>query len=168
MTTEQQYLLEAADRIMIQDMLGRYAFACDYELGNPAAWSALFTEDGRFEVPAMGVVAAGHEELERLIDGTHKTAPGIHHVMTNFVIDIDGDTARGKCELNEFLLRPEAIHSNLQGWYEDEYVKRENQWYIAVRRVHLTEDAGAVAMSGKIGEHFGDFLAMLGNFKKEG
>ena len=56
----------------------------------------------------------------------------------------------------------------LQGWYEDEYVKRQNQWYIAVRRVHLTEDAGAVATSDKIGEHFGDFLAMLGNFKKDG
>ncbi len=165
--SQQRYLLEAADRIMIQDLLGRYAFAADYAHGDPHAWSSLFTEDGSFEVPSIGLVVGGRAELERFVDGLHKTVPGIHHVMSNFVIDIDidGDTARGKCELNEFMLRPEAIYNNLHGWYEDDYVKHDQRWYISVRRVHLTRESSSVATNGKIGEYFADFFAMCEQFR---
>ena len=168
MMSQEQYLLEAADRVMIQDLLGRYAFAADYAHGDPRAWSSLFTDDGRFEVPSIGLVAAGRAELERFIDGLHNTVPGIHHVMSNFVIDIDGEAARGKCELNEFMLRPEAIYNNLHGWYEDDYVKVDHRWYIAIRRVHLTKESSAVATSGKIGEYFADFFAMCEQFRAAG
>ena len=35
MALDEIYIQEAADRVMIQDMLGRYAFAADYGTGNP-------------------------------------------------------------------------------------------------------------------------------------
>jgi hypothetical protein len=164
MSLDEKYIQEAADRVMIQDLLGRYAFAADYGSGNPESWVALFTEDGRFEVPAISLVAEGRPALTRFIDGLHRTVPGLHHVMSNFVIDIDGDRARGKCELNEFMLRPEAIYNNLHGWYEDEYRKIDGRWYIEVRRVHLSDDSRTVATHGKIGEHFHDFFEMCKEF----
>ena len=39
---EKQYIAEAADRVMILDLLGRYAFAADYY----SEWASLFVEDG--------------------------------------------------------------------------------------------------------------------------
>ena len=86
--------------------------------------------------------------------------------MSNFVIDIDGDRARGKCELNEFMLRPEAIYNNLQGWYEDDYVRVDGRWYIEVRRVHLPDDTRSVASTGKVGEYFKDFFDMCRDYVK--
>ena len=164
MSLNEKYIQEAADRIMIQDMLGRYAFAADYGTGDPDAWATLFVEDGRFEIPEISLVAAGRPALCKFMDGLHKTVPGIHHIMSNYVIDIDGDRARGKVELNEFMLRPEAIYNNLHAWYEDDYVRLDGRWYIEVRKVHLPDDTRTVASSGKIGEYFSDFFEMCREF----
>ena len=55
MALDETYIQEAADRVMIQDLLGRYAFAADYGTGNPESWAALFIEDGIFGIPkSMG------------------------------------------------------------------------------------------------------------------
>ena len=166
MSLDEKYIQEAADRIMIQDLLGRYAFAADYGKGDPESWAALFIDDGRFEVPEISLVVAGRAALIKFIEGLHRTVPGLHHVMSNFVIDIDGDRARGKCELNEFMLRPEAIYNNLHGWYEDDYVRVDRRWYIKVRRVHLPDDTRSVASSGRVGEYFKDFFDMCKEFNE--
>ncbi|MBL6750557.1 MAG: nuclear transport factor 2 family protein [Nevskia sp.] len=158
MARDEKYLREAADRIMIQDLLGRYAFAIDYATHNPMEWAELFVEIGRFEIPEVSIVVEGRAALRDFAAGLQRTIPGIHHVMTNFVIDIDGDRARGKCELNEFMLRPEAIHNNFHGWYEDDYVFVDGRWRIEVRRVHVLPDCRSVGASGKIGEYFRPFF----------
>tara|TARA_B100000674_G_scaffold19854_1_gene14016 strand:+ start:83 stop:379 length:297 start_codon:yes stop_codon:yes gene_type:complete len=92
------------------------------------------------------------------------TVPGIHHVMSNFVIDVEGDRAQGKCELNEFMLRSEAIYNDLHGWYEDDYVRVEGRWFIKRRWVHLSDDTLSVVYSGKIGEYFHEFFEMSKEF----
>ena len=158
MVLDEKYIQEAADRVMIQDLLGRYAFAIDYDTHDAGAWAALFAEDGRFEIPVMKVVVEGREALRDFAAGLHRTIPGLHHVMTNFVIDIDGDRATGKCELNEFLLRPEAIYNNLQGWYEDEYLRQTGGWLFQVRKVFVPRDSSRVTTGGRIGEHFEAYL----------
>lgn len=166
MDRDERYLQEAADRVMIQDLLGRYAFAIDYETGDPGAWAALFTEDGRFEIPVMKVVVEGRAQLAEFAAGLQRTIPGLHHVMTNLVVDLDGDRATGRCELNEFLLRPEAIYSNLQGWYEDEYVRRDRRWRFRVRKVLVTRDSSRVTTSGRIGEHFKAYLDFCRRYRR--
>ena len=40
MALDETYIQEAADRVMIQDLLGRYAFIADYGVGNPESWTA--------------------------------------------------------------------------------------------------------------------------------
>ena len=164
MALDEIYIQEAADRVMIQDLLGRYAFAADYGTGNPESWAALFIEDGIFEIPKISMVARGRPALTKFMDGIHRTVPGIHHVMSNFVIDVEGDRAQGKCELNEFMLRSEAIYNDLHGWYEDDYVRVEGRWFIKRRRVHLSDDTLSVVSSGKIGEYFHEFFEMSKEF----
>ncbi len=160
MSSNDKYLLEIADRVMIQDLLARYAFAIDYATRNPEEWAALFIPTGRFEIPEISLVVSGHAELQEFAAGLHRTVPGLHHVMSNFVIDLNGDRAVGKCELNEFMLRDEAIYNNLHGWYEDDYVRIDDRWRFVVRRVHLPDAAIAVASHGTIGEYFKGYFEM--------
>lgn len=167
MPRDEHYLQTAADRSMIQDLIGRYAFAIDYETGNPGLWAALFTEDGRFEIPIMKVVVEGRAALEAFAAGLHRTIPGLHHVMTNSYVDVDGDHAIGKCELNEFLLRPEAIYNNLQGWYEDEYVRDGSRWRFRVRKVLFPRDASRITTSGAIGDYFKEYLAFCRQYRRD-
>ena len=166
MSLNEKYIQEATDRIMIQDLLGRYAFAADYGKGDPETWAALFIEEGRFEIPEISLVVACKTSLTKFMEGLHRTVPGLHHVMSNFVIEIDGDRARGECEPNEFMLWPEEIYNNLQGRYEDDYVRVDGRWYIKIPRVHLPDDTRSVASSGKVGEYFKDFFDMCEDFRK--
>ncbi len=158
MALDETYIQAAADRIMIQDLLGRYAFAIDYDTQDPGVWASLFTEQGRFEIPVMRVVVQGRDNLRDFAAGPQRTIPGLHHVMTNLMVDVDGDRATGKCELNEFLLRPEGIYNNLQGWYEDEYVRQGPRWLFARRQVFVPRDSSRVTTSGKIGAYFKAYL----------
>ena len=64
------------------------------------------------------------------------------------------------------MLRPEEIYNNLQGWYEDDYVRVDGRWYIKILRVHLPDDTRSVASSGKVGEYFKDFFDMCEDFRK--
>jgi len=167
MALDEKYIQEAADRVMIQDLLGRYAFAIDYDTHDPGAWAALFTEDGRFEIPVMKVVVEGRDALREFAAGLQRTIPGLHHVMANFVIDVDGDRAVGKCELNEFLLRPEGIYNNLQGWYEDEYHRQDRGWLFRVRKVFVPRDSSRVTTAGRIGEYFAAYLEFCRQYRRE-
>ena len=67
------------------------------------------------------------------------------------------DRAYGKCQLNEFLLRPEAIYPCIHGWYEDTYVRIDNRWYFELRKVHTLPDSTTVSTNGRIGEYFKEF-----------
>lgn len=156
------YLTRAADRVMIQDLLARYAWEADH--GDAAAWARLFVADGVFEIPSIKVWVEGHEELTGFMADLQRTIPNVHHVMTNFVIDLDGDRATGRCELNEFMARPEAIYSNLQGWYEDEYVFDGDRWLIRHRKVFNAEPRATV--SGMVGEYFEPFNQVCRNYRR--
>ena len=76
-----------------------------------------------------------------------RTLPNVHHCMSNFAIDVSGDRARGRCELNEFMARPEAVYPNLQGYYEDDFVFDGERWLIKHRRVFVAEPRSTI--SGK-------------------
>ena len=76
--------------------------------------------------------------------------------MSNFVIDLAGERASGRCELNEFMARPEAIYPSVQGWYEDEYVLEGETWRIKSRRAFFS--GPDPAHSGKVAEYSAPFF----------
>jgi hypothetical protein len=155
MSRPTHYLQAAADRVMIQDLLARYAWDLDH--GTAEGWADAFTADGVFEAPSLGFRVAGRDALIAFARDVHRTLPDVHHLMTGFVIDITGDRASGRCALNEFMSRPEGMYNNLQGWYEDTFVFDGNRWRIEHRRAHV---AHPQAMGiGKVGEYFQAFAA---------
>ena len=97
MTRTAEYLEAAADRVMIKDLLARYAWEVDH--GTPEGFAAVFTEDGIFEVSALKLWVKGTAALTQFARSLQRTLPNVHHVMSNFVIDVSGDRARGCCRI---------------------------------------------------------------------
>lgn len=153
MTRPQRYLEEAADRVMIMDLLARYSWAIDY--GIAEKWADVFTDDGVFGVAGTRIRVTGRQRLMEFADDLYRTVPHLHHVTTSVLITLDGDSATGKSQLNEFMSRPEAIYPNLHGWYEDAYVFRGDRWYISSRIVHVPHPENTKI--GKVGEYFAEF-----------
>ena len=52
MARSPDYIAQAADRVMIMDLLARYAWEIDH--GSPEGWADVFTADGVFEGPIPG------------------------------------------------------------------------------------------------------------------
>lgn len=148
--------LQIADRVMIQDLVSRYAFLGDY--GSRDEWVDLFTPTAEWELPALGAVVRNHDGLGRLFDIVREFAPGINHLQSNLIVDVNGTIASGRVALNEFLLRPRGIFSNAHGWYEDNYESVGGRWRFVRRRLHLTADGISVMTSGEIGTFMSPML----------
>lgn len=142
----------ANDRAMIEDLLGRYAFAVDFN--DQEAYGALFTEDAVL-VHGTGV-AEGREAIVAFMQGFAPDEDGLRpsrwqHNITNLVLEVapDGQTARGVAEwVQAGNDNPERrTELGYFGHSEDEYVKIDGQWLFSKREI-FNEGIAARAASG--------------------
>ncbi|MGO9603610.1 MAG: nuclear transport factor 2 family protein [Candidatus Binataceae bacterium] len=132
MKSKDELLAELSDREAIRELPVRY---CDCVWrGDLTGLVALFSDDGTFTVKGRerSVTQKGHAELRKMYEGALgelNPRPYIH----NHVVDLAGPSrATGRCyvELRSFSRNMEWIGS---GYYEDEYVKKGEQWKFASR-----------------------------------
>jgi 3-phenylpropionate/cinnamic acid dioxygenase small subunit len=125
-----------ANRLAIGDLFARYAHTADgYD---EEGWLACFSEDGIFEVDAGegGIQFEGQKSLREFIHAHVGLLPGTRHVMTNHLVEIDGNQARHRCTLTGMLSRPEKVYTFISGWYESTLEKVSGDWRIKHRIVH--------------------------------
>jgi hypothetical protein len=104
-----------------------------------AKWIELFTEDGTFEYGAHHLVgrSAIREHVEELLRYDQGK-----HLCVNSIIDVAGD---GASVSSDFLkVNPSNNDSGAIGYaigtmgrYEDVFVRRDGEWKIASRKVHI-------------------------------
>jgi uncharacterized protein (TIGR02246 family) len=120
----------AEDRDEIRDLVARY---CRYiDTGMADEWAALWTEDGEFDLGG-GTIVAGRAALRE--HATHMPPGTLHHLATNLVIDIDGDTA--VCEESTLLTSKGAIA--MVARVHDELKRVDGHWRL--HRKSFTPDA---------------------------
>lgn len=133
---------EWLEKLAIQELFARYAHAID-EL-DPEAWVQCFTPDGVFQVGSRAM--RGQAALRGYAD-IHVRAIRCRHMMGNFLYEIHGNEATGRCGMLATLATPGGYKIFAQGRYVDRLVKQEGQWRIAYRRVdpdRLASDAKAI------------------------
>ncbi len=135
-TAEEQVLL---DKVAIADLLNRYyeGFGTD----DAAAFNDFYTDDAVFDV--NGIVANGKAEIEGIYAGLDEDTEAptnvgtFHMVVSNPVIDVDGDTATAKVLWtgiqNKDISAPPAFVE--QGREYDQLVKQGGKWLIKHRVV---------------------------------
>ena len=132
-----------ANRLSIEDLFARYAHTADtYDADG---WIDCFSADGIFEVAANdgGIKFVGRENLKEFIYAHIHLLPGTRHVMTNHLVDIDGNRAQHRCTLTGMLSRPEKVYTFISGWYESNLEKASGQWKIKHRIVHVDYSANS-------------------------
>jgi hypothetical protein len=157
----------AQDRAQIQDLQARYLFALDFR--DPAAYAATFTEDGVLDYGAGKIVgrkaiaemvanmrAAGERQRAEDTSGL-RPAAGRHNI-SNIVLEIDGDRARGTAYwFHMGNANPErSAQLNSFGHYEDELVKVDGRWLFSLRKIYNEQVAEWVAGSENPVEHPGE------------
>jgi len=117
----------------IRQLKHEYCFAIDG--GRYEEWASLFTDDGRF-VRGSGDSYEGFDELHEFaseqFDPLFET---VTHVVTNPVVDVDGNEATGRWYLLFIYETGEGEVGWTQARYEDEYRQVESEWRIAESQV---------------------------------
>ncbi len=135
----EQRLQRVEDQFAIQRAITDYSAhldARDYD-----GYVGLFTEDGVWQ--NGDTRREGRAEIRKMLTGLFGEADpdfvnlSSFHFVSNFEVDVDGDTARAKSRFI-FFMRGEggAPTPELSGQYHDEFVRLDGQWKIAHRQDH--------------------------------
>jgi len=145
----QENKLTPQDYIDIQQLNARYAFAIDHCTNSGYDYADLYTEDGSFAVsddwgqPGREF-AKGREALANAAGGGPGgcRAPetmmgyGINHIITDQIIEPHPEGAHGRNKLIAMSIGGDPSKNEVQGGYEDIYVKTSEGWRIK-SRVHV-------------------------------
>lgn len=123
--------LSLSDRLEIQDLYARYAYA--YDAGDAEAWAALFTAQGSFgragEEPVVGA-----EALARFVVDNLGASPGVSHHTTNVLVEADGEAARGHAYALVIRVAEDgSVRLRNVGAYEDRFERTHEGWRFAAR-----------------------------------
>ena len=144
--------LSALDYAEIEQLSARYAHAIDRCTNGGYDYADLFTADGEFAVAdewgippeqrrfrtsgrdALAIAAGGGPEGCR--DPATLMGYGISHIIVNHVITPTADGVTGKSYLLAIGVGGKPTQSELQGGYEDVYVRTSDGWRFA-SRIHV-------------------------------
>lgn len=130
------------DRAAIKALMDLYGFAVDTQ-----RWE-LFDQIYTKDVDANWGGTAIWNDLEKFKHDFavyHDKFDATHHVMTNFICDVQGDRARTVTYGHWLLIRNDAEGGprwSGDGWYEDELVRTDAGWRISRRRCGIIQWEG--------------------------
>ncbi len=124
------------DRLAISDLFTRYA--CALDAGDAETVIACFTRDATLVSPAVGELS-GHAAITAF---AHRFArfqasgSQLRHVLSNLMVQVDGDRAHATCYLTVFLTKAGTSRLMAPGQYDCDLVKQGGAWLFQ-RRVVL-------------------------------
>ncbi len=128
--------LSVADRLEIQDLMGRFALAVDVD--GPDAYRDIFVEDSRFVIDDFQLDLHGRETIIQWVkDNAESFPPGLNHVQSNFVIDGDDGEARVRCISQAIQSHEGEIKLFVIGRYDETLVKTDKGWRLKIHRLNV-------------------------------
>ena len=87
------------NQLGVENLFSRYAHTVDtYDADG---WLDCFAQDVIFEVVSdgVGIQFVGQEALHEFINAHIRLLPGTRHVMTNHIVEFDGNRVQHRCTL---------------------------------------------------------------------
>lgn len=116
------------DRLAISDLFVRYT--CALDTGDVDTLVDCFTPDGRLVSPAVGEYA-GHAAIRAFAERFsefRRNGSQLRHVISNLMIQVDGDRGHATCYLIVFLTRDGQSRLLAPGQYDCELRKVGGAW----------------------------------------
>lgn len=131
------------DEEKIRDVLNNYARGCDQR--DWLLFEEVFIPDVVFNYGGE-YSATGRDKLVKLIKNSLGGCGPTQHLLGNFSITVNGDTATCSCYVRAFHVglgdRKGQVYEAL-GEYRDVLLKAEGQWRICNRKMLITYELGS-------------------------
>lgn len=109
----------------------KYSYCAAIDGPDHDAWAATFTEDAHFDRGDEDPLIGRETLREYARDVIPKKYRRTVHIVTNPIIDVDGDTATGRWKLYNVYEDREGEVYRRHGGYEETYRRVEGSWLIA-------------------------------------
>ena len=120
----------------VKQLKYRYCMACDDDYDSERL-APLFTRDAVWDGGAMGRFE-GREAIRAFFASASKLVPFAIHQVTNPMIEIDGDRARGQWYLWEPIIFAQGNQALwMAGRYDDQYRREGDLWQFETMTVDL-------------------------------
>jgi len=135
--SETDVLRELADRLELERLVVRYAYAIDERAFERL--DDVFTPDAYIDYRAMGGIDGRYPQVREWLPQALGVFPAYMHFNGNFLFEIEGDTASGKVACFNPMVLPKSAGSGegetmfLGLWYLDKYVRTAQGWRISER-----------------------------------
>jgi hypothetical protein len=142
--TRQFLPLTPMDRIEIQHLIARYAYALDTGGRNGYDYADLFADDGVFVGMNQGTTGRsyrGRDTLASLARGGARNPNYVSHYITNVVLEATPDGAKGTeyAIIGDFGTNGSGGTFSHGGHYDDTYVKTPDGWRFKTRAFYASE-----------------------------
>ena len=126
-------LAEISDRLEIQQLLVDYSTAIDNRRFDDL--DRVFTPDAHIDYTELGGIAGTYPDVKAWLAEVLPNFPAYFHMLGNFDIRIDGDTARSRTILfNPMKLSADSDQVMFCGlWYDDKFIRTAEGWRMTRR-----------------------------------
>lgn len=135
---------ELSDKLEITETLYRYATALDTR--DRELLRDVFVEDAVFQIGAGVGEFRGVEAIGSVVTEFLGGLEASQHIITNPVIELDGDRARSRCYLHAQHYMPDQRTGGntleIGGTYHDRLVRTADGWRIEQRELEVTWTEG--------------------------
>ena len=135
-----------ADRLDIEDVLTRYAWALDSKQFDDL--DQVFTPDAHIDYTSSGGEAGAYPDVKAWLAKVLPHFPAYQHLVTNKQITIDGDRATSRAEFYNPMVMAKRDGTTsiffVGGEYHDQLVRTPNGWRITNRLEKSIWTDGAV------------------------
>lgn len=122
-------LQSVRDELDIQRLKFDYAWACDN--GDWALLRSVFTDDAHLDYSSARGPAGDRNEVVAWIEQSLSRLSWIHHVVSNFHVDLDGDMAQVRSMFHCTAQLPGVERPIVTGgYYHEVYVRTGGGWRI--------------------------------------
>ena len=124
---------EISDRLEIQQLLVDYSTAIDQRRFDDL--DGVFTPDAYIDYRALGGIDGRYPEVKDWLSKVLPSFPVYAHMLGNFSVRIDGDTASSRVICFNPMVLPgdndQVLFCGL--WYDDEFVRTPEGWRMTRR-----------------------------------
>ncbi|OBI94906.1 hypothetical protein A5660_10695 [Mycobacterium alsense] len=130
-------LAEISDRLEIQQLLVDYSTAIDNRRFDDL--DKVFTPDAYIDYTALGGIEGHYPEVKKWLAEVLPTFPVYAHMLGNFSVRIDGDSASSRVICFNPMVLPGDPEKNKNQilfcglWYDDEFVRTPDGWRMSRR-----------------------------------
>ena len=135
-------MMSSADDVTaVIQTINMYAFAIDAQRWE--LFDRVFTEDVLADY-GEGIVWTDRTTLKTAFEAIHEPFASTHHMTTNHVVTVDGDTAHSVCYFHARFTREGVEGGDFfenNGWYDDAHVRTAEGWRISATGYDRTYEA---------------------------